>query len=73
MVTILLGWSGYNQKETGNPMAVVSLRTNQINPDKGDGYNFKNFFVSRSIIPSGLKAGKVEVVLDEWKQNLKYF
>lgn len=68
MLTVLIGFFRYEKE--GVKKACLILRTSQIDAGRGDGYNVKNYFVNEDILPKDLHAGKVEVKLDDWNNNI---
>ncbi len=71
MQSTVLGIVRTKYKETGKPLYVVTMTTYQIQPDKGEGYNVSQFFVSPEVCPdvTKLHCGLVEVALDDWNNR----
>lgn len=65
--TTLLGYFRYRKNDIER--VAVTVLANQIDKSRGDGYYTKTFYCDPSIIPSGLKAGKVNVKTNAWNSN----
>lgn len=66
MKTIALGVRYVSLKESKTPKTIVTLRTQEITVN-GSGYMHKDYWIDGH--RTDIKAGIVEVELDEWDKN----